>query len=108
MNGSAPYWPATGSQVCVTKNDHPNLAREAAELVYSSNTSSAVTSRMLAAAAKVIRYAASSPPRRRCTNDRAGLAGPALLIVVEAAAIMRHDHWIFAIAFCSLATTAFA
>src|SRR6266853_3306216 len=89
MNGHAPYWPATGSQVLVTRKDRPNLARDAPELMYSSNTSSPVTSRMLAAAAKVIRYATSSPARRRCTNDRAGLAGPALVIVVEEAAI-RH------------------
>ena len=36
MNGKAPKFSKTGSQVEVTKNHHPNLCRGSAELRYSS------------------------------------------------------------------------
>ena len=54
MNGSAPNWSLTGSQVEVTRKLQPNLERDRAEFKYSSNTSNPVIKRMLAAAMKVI------------------------------------------------------
>src|SRR5579863_2043049 len=71
MNGSAPKFSATGSQVEVTKKFQPNLCRGRAELRYSSKTSSTVTRKILAAKISVIRWAISSPLVSRRTHLRA-------------------------------------
>src|ERR1700689_3162630 len=94
MKGSAPKSPELGSQTLVKKKSRPNLWREAAEPVQSSNTSKQVMSTVAAAKTNVTRRAISSPSRRRSKNEREPQTRPPLGtgVVVGAISLENRDY----------------
>src|ERR1051326_4316126 len=105
MNGSAPNFSKTGSQVLVKKKFQPNLCRGRAELWMSSYTSRTVTRKMLAPKISVIRCAISSPARSlrakaRTPPGRTGLpdaaaSGCDFMVPTEVAMLLNSGNLLF-------------